>query len=100
MAVSTTYLAKVRRALRVGSSTEVDEELTDLIEECRKDLMELGVLESKVNDETDRLMLGAVRCYVRWKFGLNNSEAERMRDDYMLLRDELRSRQSYTEEEE
>ena len=94
MAVSAEYLAKMRRALR-RSGESADAEITDLIEECRRDLILLGVLEAKANDETDSVILGAVRCFVRWKFGVNNPEAARMQEEYMILRDELRRRAEY-----
>ena len=97
MAASTEYLAKVRRAVRRNSSTDVDAELNDIIDECRKDLQSLGVLESKTTDETDSLILGAVRCFARWKFGLSNEDADKNRDDYYVMRDELRRTSEYTE---
>lgn len=96
MAVSSEYLAKLRRALRrSGVNADADAEITDLVEECRRDLILLGVLEAKATDETDSVILGAVRCFVRWKFGVNNPEAERMQEEYMILRDELRRRAEY-----
>ena len=95
MAVGDAYLIKMRRAVRVGQNADVNAELTDLVEECRRDLMLLGVLEEKVNDETDSVILGAVRCFVRWKFGVNNPEAIRLQEEYMMLRDELRRRRAY-----
>ena len=97
MAASTEYLAKVRRAVRRNSSTDVDAELNDIIDECRKDLQSLGVLESKTTDETDSLILGAVRCFARWKFGLTNEDAAANREDYYTARDELRRKAEYTE---
>lgn len=100
MAVSADYLSKIRRAVRRNTSTDVDAELTDIIEECRLDLQQLGVLKAKVEDETDSLILGAVRSFTRWKFGLANDDADKNRDDYMLQRDELRRRTDYTIEEE
>lgn len=100
MAVQAAYLEKIRRAVRRNTSTDVDEELTDIIEECRLDLRQLGVLQTKAEDETDGLILGAVRCFARWKFGLSNEDAEANRDDYMMLRDELRRRVDYTTEPE
>ncbi len=99
MAVSADYLAKIRRAVRRNTSTDVDAELTDIIEECRLDLQQLGVLKAKAEDETDSLILGAVRSFARWKFGLSNEDADKNREDYMLQRDELRRRSDYTEEE-
>lgn len=98
MAVSCNYLAKIRRAVRRNTSTDVDTELTDIIEECRLDLQQLGVLKTKAEDETDSLILGAVRSFARWKFGLSNEDADKNREDYMLQRDELRRRKAYTEE--
>jgi hypothetical protein len=99
MAVSCNYLAKIRRAVRRNTSTDVDTELTDIIEECRLDLQQLGVLQTKAEDETDSLILGAVRSFARWKFGLSNEDADKNREDYMLQRDELRRRTDYTKEE-
>ena len=95
MTVSAAYLTKIRRAVRRNTSTEVDAELTDIIEECRLDLQSLGVLKTKAEDETDSLILGAVRCFARWKFGLSNEDMAANREDYMQLRDELRRKVSY-----
>ena len=89
------YLEKLRRAVRRGKNGEVDAELTDIIEECRQDLITLGVLTEKANDESDPLILGAVRCFVRWKFGISNEDAAANREDYMQLRDEIRKKAAY-----
>ena len=98
MAVSADYLNKLRRAVRRNSSTDIDAELTDIIEECRLDLQTLGVLKTLAESETDSLILGAVRCYARWKFGLSNEDATQNREDYYTLRDELRRKADYTVE--
>jgi hypothetical protein len=95
MAVTADYLAKIRRAVRRNQNADVDAELIDIIEECRLDLQQLGVLKSKAEDEQDSLVLGAVRSFARWKFGLSNEDAEKNREDYMLQRDELRRRRDY-----
>lgn len=95
MAVSSEYLAKLRRAVRRSQSDEVDEELCDLIEECRRDLTSLGVQDTVAIDEADPLILGAVRCFVRWKFGISNEDAAANREDYMQLRDEIRKKADY-----
>lgn len=98
MAVSAAYLTKLRRAVRRNTSTDVDTELTDIIEECRLDLQSIGITSAKAIDETDSLILGAVRCFARWKFGLSNEDAAANREDYMMLRDELRRRTDYVTE--
>jgi hypothetical protein len=95
MAVSTDYLGKIRRAVRRNQSIDVDAELTDLIEECRLDLVSVGVSEIKAYDETDGLILGAVRCFARWKFGLSNDDMDANRNDYTQMRDELRRKKDY-----
>lgn len=93
--VSENYLNKIRLSVRRSSSEAVNSELTDLIEECRLDLQSVGVSKDKTEDEGDALILGAVRCFVRWKFGLNNSDADVNREDYYVMRDELRKRRDY-----
>ena len=94
---SAAYLAKVRLTLRLQSTT-FDGEIEDYIVACWADLVQLGVLESKATDETDGLVLGAVRAYVRWRFTNDPVLAERSRDDYYYMRDEMRLRADYTEE--
>jgi hypothetical protein len=96
MAVSAGYLAKIRRAVRRNANEDTDAELADLVEACRLDLMQLGVRREHVMDESDPLILGAIRCYARWQFGLSNDDAEANREDYMHFRDELRRRAEYT----
>ena len=95
MTVSAGYLTKIRNAVRRNTSVAVDAELTDIIEECRADLIALGVVPAKANDETDNLILGATRCFARWKFGLSNEDASANREDYYTLRDELRRKRDY-----
>lgn len=94
MAVSAGYLTKIRRAVRRNTDTDVDAELTDIIEECRLDLQSAGVISAKTTDETDYLILGAVRSFARWKFQ-SGDESMANRDDYLLQKDELRRRRDY-----
>jgi hypothetical protein len=93
--IAESFLAKIRRSVRRNTSTDVDAELTDIIAECREDLLSIGIVADKANSETDSLILGAVRCFARWKFGLSNEDADKNRDDYMQLRDELRRKGDY-----
>jgi len=98
MAVTSTYLAKIRRAVReFNQDDDVDAELTDIIEECRQDLIAVGVQPVKANDESDSLILGAVRSFARWKYGPTD-EAEINHGEYLDQRDELRKRVNYITE--
>ena len=93
MAVTQSYLTKLRRAVRRNMDADIDAELTDIIEECRLDLTSVGIL--KAYDETDSLILGAVRCYARWKFGLNSADADRNMEAYEKLKDDLMKKRDY-----
>ena len=89
--VSAKYLDKVRFGVRRSAgSPMVDAELTDLIQQCRSDLARMGVPPQMADSEDDPLVLGTVRCYVRWQFGINGDDAERNREDYYLMADNLR----------
>ena len=100
MAVSDSYLNKVRFAVRRSSSTDVDSEITDLIEECRADLIAKGVPEDTAEDETNYLVLGCMRSFVRWKFGLGDEESDKNRDEYRIQMDELRKMDFDEDEDE
>lgn len=98
--VTADYLAKIRRAVRITQDDDFDEELEDIIEECRQDLIQLGVIAEKANDESDPVILGVIRCYARWKFPIDDSSAELNRNDFMILRDEIRRRVEYVVDED
>jgi hypothetical protein len=98
MAVNADYLTKIRRAVRRNTSVDVDAELTDIIEECRLDMVRTGVDSSAVYDECDAMILGAVRSFARWKFGLSNEDAQANKEDYMQQKDELRKSTNYRAE--
>jgi len=95
MAVSAAYLTKIRRAVRINSDSDFDAELTDIIEECRLDLQTIGINPSIATSETDSLILGAVRSFARWKFGLASDDAAANKEDYLAQKDELRRKIGY-----
>ena len=98
MAVTQAYLNKLLRAARIrNANADISTEVTDLCEEARLDLEMLGVLPEKTTDESDPLILGAVRSFVRWKMAADEKEDNYNMTDYLLQRDELRRRQAYTE---
>jgi hypothetical protein len=93
MAVSGDYLKKIRIAIRRYSdmSADLTIDLQGTIEECRADLIRLGLLEATVNDETDLMILDAVKRYARYAFEPVDSPArEKLWEEYRLKADELR----------
>lgn len=74
--VSENYLYKVRFAVRtVSTDSNVLQELTDIIEECRAHMVTVaGVKKDVAEDETNPLVLGCVRS-----LPAQNSAMTRMR---------------------
>lgn len=88
--ISQNYLAKVRFAVRRSQNERVDEELIDIIEQCRADLIQIGVPKEVAEDEENKLVLGCQRAFARWQFGIGGDDAERNREDYIIMADQLR----------
>jgi len=96
MAVTSSYLAKIKRAVRITSAaSEIIQELTDTVEECRADLTRLGIPTEIVNNEDDPHILDAVKRYARWRFAMDASEALRCQAEYHEKADELRKSAGY-----
>ena len=89
-------LDDIKLTLRI-SNTAFDSEITDLILAARSDLKLSGVLESKVNDDTDPLIKRAIIVYVKANFGWNNPDAERLQHSYNMLKIHLALSQEYAE---
>lgn len=67
MAVSTSFLAKVKLALRI-SSTSFDSQITDLIEEAILDMTTTADIATFTTDNADAVQTGAVIAYVSYKW--------------------------------
>ena len=67
MAVSTTYLAKVKMSLRVTATT-FDAQISDLIEEALLDLTKTADIKTFAFDSADALQSGAIIAYVSYKW--------------------------------
>ena len=90
-------IESIKTALRI-SNTAYDSEITDLVAAARADLKLSGILESKVNDDTDPLIKRAITVYVKAHFGWNNPDAERLQQSYDMLKSHLALSQEYTAE--
>lgn len=93
MAVSSTYVQNAAfSALRttVQAATPLYAEIERLIGECRADMIQKGVPQYKAEDETDSLIYGAVRCYIRAHFSNEGKESAYDLGNYRLMVDEIR----------
>jgi hypothetical protein len=89
--VSPEYLNKIKFAVRtVSTDTNVIQEITDIIEECRADMVNKGVSEDVAGDETNYSVLGCVRSFARSRFGIDANDIQLNMQDYRLQVDELR----------
>ncbi len=80
-------LDDVKRELRI-SSTAFDTEVLDLIESAKMDLMQSGIVETKIV-ETDPLIKRAIVFYCKAYFGYDNPDAQRFYDSYRMLETHL-----------
>ncbi|WP_415927446.1 hypothetical protein [Slackia piriformis] len=67
-----------RAALRIPAfCNDFDEEIADVIEAARAELVAGGVLPEKANDDSDGRIRLAIKVYVKANFGMDNPDAER-----------------------
>ncbi|MGZ9782468.1 head-tail connector protein [Bacillus pseudomycoides] len=78
----------VKKSLRISHSA-LDDEISDLIEAARHDLMLSGVSSEKANVDTDPLIKRAIITYVKGNFIPDAKEAERFQLSYNMLRNHL-----------
>lgn len=81
-------LVDVKKALRI-SHDALDDEIADLIEASRNDLMLSGVSSTKANDDTDPLIKRAIITYTKANFISDAKEAERFQLSYNMLKNHL-----------
>lgn len=81
-------LDDVKTTLRV-SHNALDNDISDLIEEARHDLMLSGVSSKKANDDKDPLIKRAIKTYCKAEFITDVREAERFKISYNMLKNHL-----------
>ena len=68
-----------RAALRIpGFVNDYDEEISDVIEAARAELVAGGVSEAKANDDSDGRVRLAIKVYVKANFGMDNPDSEKL----------------------
>nr|UVY42788.1 MAG: hypothetical protein [Bacteriophage sp.] len=67
-----------RAALRIPDFvTDYDEEISDVIEAARAELVAGGVADAKAHDDSDGRVRLAIKVYVKANFGMDNPDSER-----------------------
>lgn len=67
-----------RAALRIPDFVyDYDEEISDVIEAARAELVAGGVSEDKAHDDSDGRVRLAIKVYVKANFGMDNPDAEK-----------------------
>lgn len=88
-------LERVRLALR-NPPEELNDEITDLIEAARNDLIRSGVSLEKANDDDDPLIRKAIVTYCKAYFGLDDKETVPVKEMYMKSYEKIKQELSLT----
>lgn len=80
----------VKKALRI-SNNAFDDEIQDMIEEARADLIQSGLSSEVVNDDVniDPLIKRAIKTYCKAEFGIDNPQSDRFHDAYVMIKQHL-----------
>ena len=89
--------SKIKTSLRI-SNTAFDEEIQDLIDAAKADMVLVGIISSKIVD-TDSLIIRAITVYCKANFGWDNPDAEKLQRSYEMLRNHLSQSIDYAVEE-
>ena len=83
-------LDDVKTALRVNTNNpQITQEIEDLIESARLDLVQSGVDSDIAKKDDDPLIKRAIIFYAKANFGLDNPNAERWNESFKLLKQHL-----------
>lgn len=75
-------LEMIRENLRIKSNAFDSNEILPLIKSCQQDMINSGIIESKVNDYKDEMIRTTIALYVKGYFGLNNPDSAKFIDLY------------------
>lgn len=77
-------LKKIKLALRINNDA-YDDEISDLISACEKELELAGIASSNI-DDSDPIIIRAIIFYCKANFGLNNDESDKWLLSYESLK--------------
>lgn len=83
-------IESVKGALRVTSNDPlIIQEIEDLISSARMDLIQSGVSSEIANKDDEPLIKRAIIIYAKAHYGLDNPNADRFQDSYIMLKQHL-----------
>lgn len=91
-------LEKIKLSLRINNSA-YDDEITDLINACKKELELAGIASSNI-DEDDEMIIRAVTLYCKANFGFDNNDADRYITSYESIKTFLCTNTQYKADNE
>lgn len=75
-----------RDALRIPAfCNDFDEEIADVIDAARAELVAGGVSDAKAHDDEDGRVRLAIKVYVKANFGMDNPDAERFMKSFETM---------------
>ena len=75
-----------RAALRIPAfCNDFDEEIADVIDAARAELLAGGVSDAKAHDDEDGRVRLAIKVYVKANFGMDNPDAERFMKSFETM---------------
>lgn len=84
--VKTKLLNACRAALRIPAfCNDYDDEIADVIEAARAELVAGGVRPEKAADDDDGRIRLAIKVYVKANFGMDNPDAERFMKSFETM---------------
>lgn len=91
-------LEKIKLSLRINNSA-YDDEITDLINACKKELELAGIASSNI-DEDDEMIIRAITLYCKANFGFDNNDADRYTNSYESIKTFLCTNTHYKDDNE
>lgn len=93
-----TLLEKVKLSARI-SGNAFDEDVQDMIDSAREELVQSGVSRTKADSIEDPLIVRAIKLYVKANFGIDSPNAYRFQSSFNSLKRHLSMAGDYTDDE-
>lgn len=91
-------LEKIKLSLRINNSA-YDDEITDLINACKKELELAGIASSNISED-DEMIIRAITLYCKANFGFDNNDADRYTNSYESIKTFLCTNTQYKDDNE